>query len=129
MVCHTGGSHFPNGVPILPGKWGPRVPILLGRWGPGSPFSWENGDPGLHLPGKMGIRGPHFRGSPFSHDTGAMKIYTPRKYGHPGVPFLRNFRDPVVIKGTPFSTQTADDTGDATILADTVSLQVKNGQV
>ena len=31
----------------------------------------------------------------------------------PGFPFLRDFRDPVVIIGSPFSTQTADDTGDA----------------
>ena len=29
--------------------------------------------------------------------------------GIPGFPFLRDFRDPVVIIGTPFSTQTADD--------------------
>ena len=42
-----------------------------------------------------------------------------RKYTHPvnmgipGFPFLRDFRDPVVIIGTPFSTQTADETGDA----------------
>ena len=42
-----------------------------------------------------------------------MKIYTPRKYGIPGFSFLRDFRDPVVIIGTPFNTQTADDTGDA----------------
>ena len=33
--------------------------------------------------------------------------------GIPGFPFLRDFRDPVVIIGTPFSTQMADDTGDA----------------
>ena len=33
--------------------------------------------------------------------------------GHPDFPFLRDFRDPVVIIGTPYSTQTADDTGDA----------------
>ena len=33
--------------------------------------------------------------------------------GIPGFPFLRSFRDPVVIIGTPFSTKTADDTGDA----------------
>ena len=33
--------------------------------------------------------------------------------GIPGFPFLRDFRDPVMIIGTPFSTQTADDTGDA----------------
>ena len=33
--------------------------------------------------------------------------------GIPGFPFLRGFRDPVVIIGTPFSTKTADDTGDA----------------
>ena len=33
--------------------------------------------------------------------------------GIPGFPFLRDFRDPVVIIGTSFSTQTADDTGDA----------------
>ena len=33
--------------------------------------------------------------------------------GLPGFPFLRDFRDPVVIIGTPLSTQTADDTGDA----------------
>ena len=40
------------------------------------------------------------------------KIYTPRiKYGHPGVPIF--FRDPVAILGAPFSTQVADDTGDA----------------
>ena len=32
--------------------------------------------------------------------------------GIPGFPFLCDFRDPVVIIGTPFSTQTADDTGD-----------------
>ena len=30
-----------------------------------------------------------------------MKIYTPRKYGHPGFPFSRDFRHPVVIIGTP----------------------------
>ena len=37
--------------------------------------------------------------------TGVMKIYTPRKYGHPaGFPFLRDFRDPAVIIGIPFST-------------------------
>ena len=24
------GSHFPKGIPILPGKWGPVVPILPG---------------------------------------------------------------------------------------------------
>ena len=59
---------------------------------------------------------------------GVMKIYTPRKYGHPGVQFLRNFRDPVVIIGTPFSTQTADDTGDA-YDSGGYSLQVKNSQV
>ena len=29
--------------------------------------------------------------------------------GIPGFPFLRDFRDPVVIIGIPFSTQTADD--------------------
>ena len=33
--------------------------------------------------------------------------------GIPGFPFLRDFRDPGVIIGTPFSTQTADDTDDA----------------
>ena len=33
--------------------------------------------------------------------------------GIPGFPFLRDFRDPVVIIRTPFSTQTADETGDA----------------
>ena len=33
--------------------------------------------------------------------------------GIQGSPFLHNFRDPVVIIGTPFSMQTADDTGDA----------------
>ena len=33
--------------------------------------------------------------------------------GIPGYPFLRDFRDPVMIIGTPFSMQTADDTGDA----------------
>ena len=32
--------------------------------------------------------------------------------GIPGFPFLRDFRDPVVIIGTPFSTQTADDPDD-----------------
>ena len=32
---------------------------------------------------------------------GVMKIYTPRKYGHPGFPFSRDFRHPVVIIGTP----------------------------
>ena len=32
--------------------------------------------------------------------------------GIPGVPFLHDFRAPVVIIGTPFSMQTADDTGD-----------------
>ena len=32
--------------------------------------------------------------------------------GIPGVTFLRDFRDPVVIIGTLFSTQTTDDTGD-----------------
>ena len=31
--------------------------------------------------------------------------------GIPGFPFLRDFRDPVVVIGAPFSTQTADDTG------------------
>ena len=36
--------------------------------------------------------------------------------------------DPVVIIGTPFSTQTADDTGDA-YNSGGYSLQVKNGQV
>ena len=53
--------------------------------------------------------------------------------GDPGSPiswgpqnFMTDFRDPVVIIGTPLSTQTADDTGDA---YDSVSLQVKNGQV
>ena len=70
---------FPMGVPIFPGKWGPRVPILLGRWGPGSPFYQEDGDPGPHSPGKMGTRGPHFRGSPFSHDTGSTKFALPRQ--------------------------------------------------
>ena len=30
-----------------------------------------------------------------------------------GFPFLHDFRDPVVIIGTPFSTQTADDPDDA----------------
>ena len=30
-----------------------------------------------------------------------------------GFPFLRGFRDPVVIIGTPFCTQTADDPDDA----------------
>ena len=33
--------------------------------------------------------------------------------GIPGFPFLPDFRDPVVIIGTPFSTQTADNTDDA----------------
>ena len=33
--------------------------------------------------------------------------------GIPGFPFLRVFSNPVVIIGTPFSTQTTDDTGDA----------------
>ena len=33
--------------------------------------------------------------------------------GIPGFPFSRGFRDPVVIIETPFSTKTADDTGDA----------------
>ena len=32
--------------------------------------------------------------------------------GIPGFPFLRGFRDPVVIIGTPFSTKTADDPSD-----------------
>ena len=31
-----------------------------------------------------------------------MKIYTPRKYGHPGVPFSHDLRHPVVIIGAPF---------------------------
>ena len=33
--------------------------------------------------------------------------------GITGFPFLSDFRDPVVIMGTPFSTQMVDDTGDA----------------
>ena len=33
--------------------------------------------------------------------------------GIPGFLFLRDFRDPDVIIGTPFSTQTADDPDDA----------------
>ena len=50
--------------------------------------------------------------------------------GIPGFPFLRDFRDPVVIKGTPFSIRKRLMTQvTRTILADTVSLQVKNGQV
>ena len=49
--------------------------------------------------------------------------------GIPGFPFFRDFRDPFVIIGTPFSTQMADDTGDAYDSGDTVNLQVKNGQV
>ena len=37
--------------------------------------------------------------------TGVMNIHT-RKYRHLGVHILRNFTGPVVIIGTPFSTQT-----------------------
>ena len=33
--------------------------------------------------------------------------------GIPGFQFLRGFRDPNVIIGTPFSTETTDDIGDA----------------
>ena len=44
--------------------------------------------------------------------------------GIPGFPFLRDFRDPVVIIGTPFSTQTADESDDARkLLADTVRFE------
>ena len=44
--------------------------------------------------------------------------------GIPGFPFLRDFRDPAVILGTPFSTHTADDPDDArTLLADTVRFE------
>ena len=32
---------------------------------------------------------------------GVIKIYTPRKYGHPGSPYSRDLGDPVVIIGTP----------------------------
>ena len=70
IVRHTGGPHFPKGVPIFLWVWGSRVPILLGKWGPGSLYSREYGDPGPHFPGSMGTRDPHFGGSPFSHDTG-----------------------------------------------------------
>ena len=41
------------------------------------------------------------------------KYTHPVNMGIPGFPFLRDFRDPVVIIGTPLSTQTADDTVDA----------------
>jgi len=35
---------------------------------------------------------------------GVIKIYTPRKYGHPaGSPYSRDFGDPIVIIGTPFA--------------------------
>ena len=36
-----------------------------------------------------------------NHKCGVTKIYTPRKYRHPGFPFVRGFRYPVVIIGTP----------------------------
>ena len=46
----------------------------------------------------------------------------------PGFPFLRDFKDPVVIIGTPFSVRKRLMTPVThAILADTVSLQVKNG--
>ena len=39
MVCHTGGPHFPNGVPIFPVKMGTRGPHFRG-----SPFSHDTGN-------------------------------------------------------------------------------------
>ena len=46
------------------------------------------------------------KAQPSTQTTGVMKICTPRKYGRPGSAFSRDFRHPVVIMGTPFSTQT-----------------------
>ena len=46
-----------------------------------------------------------------------------------GFPYVHDFRDPIVIIETPFSMQTGDAQVMHTILADTVSFQVKNGQV
>ena len=40
--------------------------------------------------------------SPCFSCTGVIKIYTPRKYGHPRSPYSRDFGDSVVILGTPF---------------------------
>ena len=47
------------------------------------------------------------------YEAASWKYTHPVNMGIPWFPFLRDFRDPVVIIGTPFSTQTADDTGDA----------------
>ena len=65
---------------------GPQNVKILGPRGPRILKSWGPGGPKI--------------GGPYFHMT-------------PGFPFLRDFRDPVVIIGTPFSTQTTDDTGDA----------------
>jgi len=59
-------------------------------------------------------------------ESGVMKIYTPRKYGHPGFPFSRDFRLSVVIIGTPLSLYYED----AYSADGMVSRQnVQNGQV
>ena len=56
-------------------RMGIRVPILSVEWGPGSPFHLENGDPGPHFTGRMGTRGPCFRGYPFYYDVGTTHAY------------------------------------------------------
>ena len=63
-----------------------------------------------------------------------MKICTPRKYGHPGVPFSRDFRDPVVIIRTPSACKRYGDRDDAYDAggyshADVKTYQAQNGLV
>ena len=63
-VSHKGGPYFHKGIPIFPGKWGPRVHILPVIW----VLSWL----GTQIPSFLGKWGPGvsiLRGSPFSHDT------------------------------------------------------------
>ena len=46
----------------------------------------------------------------------------PVNMGIPGFPFLHDFRDPVMIIGTPISTQTTDDTDGVYDTVDTVNM-------
>ena len=71
-IIHGSGRARKRG---RPGNEATGSPFSV-KWGPGirRMGTRENGDPGEWGPGRMGTRGPHFRGSPFSHDTGLVQI-------------------------------------------------------
>ena len=58
---------------------------------------------------------------------GVIKIYTPRKYGHPGMIYSRDFGDPSVIIGTPLKVHGA--TGASGTVSVLKTCQMQDGKV